>query len=325
MDPLSEVLSLIKPQSYVSGGFELGADVAIQWPEHAGIKCYAVVSGECWLTVEGVPGALKLTSGDCYLLPPGPPFCLATDLSRPPLDFRTILAARNSSAEPTCENGGCYLVGGHFLLTGGNAEILLKSLPPVVHIRKELDKGAMRWSLERIREEVLDPQPGGSLIAQQLAYMLLVQALRLHLKDGAKGGVGWLFALADRQMSAAIACMHGDPGRPWTLKKLAEQVGMSRSVFALKFKETVGTTPMEYLTRWRMLLAGEKLKNSDEPISAISASLGYESESAFGKAFRRIMGCSPRQHSRGRVGPALAPNSMENGSGNRLEMKAIGA
>jgi AraC-like DNA-binding protein len=151
----------------------------------------------------------------------------------------------------------------------------------------------MRWSLERMKEELRDPQPGGSLIAQQLAYVMLVQAFRLHLADGVRGGVGWLFALADKQMSAAITCMHDDPGHPWTLQKLAERAGMSRSVFALRFKETVGVTPMEYLTRWRMLLAGDRLENTGDSISAIALSLGYESESAFGKAFRRAW---PRLH-----------------------------
>lgn len=303
MDPLSDVLSLLKPLSYASGGYELGGDTAVQWPRHEGIKCYAVVSGRCWLSVDGVPDAVLLTAGDCYLLPPGPPFRLATDLSLPPVDFNTLRSAwRPGGSEVfTQEAGGCSLVGGHFVLTGSHADILLNSLPPIVHIRKESDKAAMRWSLERMKEEVHDLQPGGSLIAQQLAYMMLVQALRLHLAEGARGGVGWLFALADKQMGTAIACMHENPGHPWTLQKLAEHVGMSRSIFALRFKETVGTTPMEYLTRWRMLLAGERLKNSDECISVIASSLGYESDSAFGKAFRRIMGCSPRQHGRGAV------------------------
>jgi AraC-like DNA-binding protein len=175
-----------------------------------------------------------------------------------------------------------------------------------VHIRKESDKAAMRWSLERMREELRDPQPGGSLIAQQLAYMMLVQALRLHLADGTRGSVGWLFALADKQMSAALTCMHDDPGHAWTLKKLAERAGMSRSIFALRFRETVGETPMEYLTRWRMLLAGNRLTSSDDPISVIAMSLGYESESAFSKAFRRVMSHSPRQYRRGQ-GPLPVP------------------
>ena len=175
--------------------------------------------------------------------------------------------------------------------------MLLGSLPPIVHIRKESDKAAIRWSLERMKEELRDPQPGGSLIAQQLAYMMLIQALRLHLVEGARSGVGWLFALADKQMSTAIACMHDDPGHRWMLQELAERAGMSRSIFALRFKETVGETPMEYLTRWRMLVAGDRLKNSDDSISVIALSLGYESESAFGKAFKREMGCSPKQYS----------------------------
>jgi AraC-like DNA-binding protein len=317
-------LSLLKLRSYISGGFEVGGDTAIQFPKHQGIKCYAVVSGQCWLSVEGVPDAVLLTTGDCFLLPRGLPFCLATDLSLPPVDFLTFLSARGSGgAVSDNEGGGHYIVGGHFVLTGSPADILLKSLPPIVHIRRESDKAAMRWSLERMKEELRDPQPGGSLIAQQLAYMMLVQALRLHLADGTRGKVGWLFALADKQMSAAITCMHDDPGHPWTLQKLAERVGMSRSIFALRFKETVGSTPMEYLTRWRMLLAGDRLKNSDDSISIIALSLGYESESAFGKAFRRVMGCSPRQYSRGSTPTLRSLTANEASYDHQMELAAV--
>src|SRR6202790_100228 len=102
----------------------------------------------------------------------------------------------------------------------------------------------MRWSLERMMQELREPQPGGFLVAQQLAYMILVQALRLHLAEGLRGGVGWLFALADKQMSAAINAMHDDPAHRWTLQELAERAGMSRSIFALRFKETVGASSM---------------------------------------------------------------------------------
>jgi AraC-like DNA-binding protein len=300
MDPLSDVLSLLKPRSYSAGGFRVDGDIAIQWPKHPGIKCYALLAGQCWLSVEGFADRVHLTGGDCFLLPRGLPFCLTTDPSLTPVDFRTFLEARKEEgADAHNGTGGNYIVGGHFALAGSHADILLQSLPPIVHIRKESDKAAMRWSLERMKDELRDPQPGGALIAQQLAYMMLVQALRLHLSDGASGSVGWLFALADKQMSAALACMHDDPGHAWTLRKLSECAGMSRSSFALRFKETVGETPMEYLTRWRMLLAGNRLTTSDDPISAIALSLGYESESAFSKAFRRIMVRSPRQYRRG--------------------------
>jgi AraC-like DNA-binding protein len=284
----------------VSGNFGVNDDMAVRWPKHPGIKCYAVLAGQFWLSVEGVRDPVPLTAGDCFVLPRGLPFSLATDPSLTPVDFSTIhMAFHAGDALSNNESAGRYLAGGHFVLAGSHADILLKSLPPIVHIRKESDKAAMRWSLDRMRQELRDPQPGSSLISQQLAYLMLVQALRLHLADGAAGGVGWLFALADKQMGAAITSMHDDPGHPWTLQKLAERVGMSRSIFALRFKETVGETPMEYLTRRRMLLAGDRLKNSGDSLSAIASSLGYESESAFGKAFKRVMGCSPRQYSRG--------------------------
>jgi AraC-like DNA-binding protein len=298
MDPLSEVLALMKPQIYVSGGFALPIDLAICFPKHQGIKCYAMLAGECWLALEGVPEAVLLRAGDCFLLPRGLPFRLAADLELEALPYSDPRIGLWKRSETPAVPDAPYIAGGHFGLTGVHAETLLQSLPPIVHIRRETDKAAMRWSLERMREELRDPQPGSSLIAQQLAHVMLVQALRLHVTDGATTGPGWLAALSDRHMSVAIASIHSDPGHAWTLQALAERVGMSRSVFALRFREIVGVTPMEYLTRWRMLLAAERLKNSAEGLSAIAQSLGYESDSAFGKAFRRVMGCSPRQYSK---------------------------
>jgi AraC-like DNA-binding protein len=323
MDPLSDVLSLLKPRSYMCGGFDSGGDWAIQYPQHDGIKCYALVSGQCWLSVEGVPDAVLLKAGDCFLLPNGRPFCLASNLTLTPVDFKTIFTAPLNGRIASYNGGGdCFGVGGQFTFSGDHAGILLGVLPPIVHIRKESDKAAMRWSLERMMQELREPQPGGFLVAQYLASMMLVQALRLHLADGAIGGVGWLFALADKQMSAAISAMHDDPSHGWTLQKLAERAGMSRSTFALKFKETVGASPMEYLTRWRMLLAGDKLVNSRDPISVIALSLGYESESAFSTAFKRVMGCSPRQYSRSRTEAFDSHGEGETDRANQLESVA---
>jgi AraC-like DNA-binding protein len=299
MDPLSEILALIKPDVYVSGGFAVREDTAICFPSHQGIKCYAMLAGHCWLVVEGVADPVLVHAGDCFLLPHGLPFQLTTDLSLEPVLYTVAFArlGRGGEVLDTSE-GRCYIAGGHFPFAGVAAEMILRSLPSIVHIRRESDKAAMRWSLERMRAELSQPQPGTSLIAQHLAYTMLIQALRLHLTDAESTGPGWLAALADKQMSLAIVSMHGAPGYGWTLQSLAEKVGMSRSVFALRFRETVGVTPMEYLTRWRMLLAADRLKNSSDGLAAIAQLLGYESESAFGKAFRRVMGCSPRQYAR---------------------------
>jgi AraC-like DNA-binding protein len=320
MDPLSDVLSLLKPRSYSAGGFDMGGALSVQFGQHEGIKCYAVISGECWLAVEGVADAVRLKTGDCSLLPSGRPFRLATDLALTPIDAHTIFATvRQGSIHSFHGGGDCFIAGGHFAFTGNHAGILLGVLPPIVHIQKESDKAAMRWSLERMREELREPQPGGFLVAQQLAYMMLVQALRLHLAEGVSGGVGWLFALADKQMSAAITCMHDDPAHGWTLQELAERAGMSRSTFALKFKQTVGKSPMEYLTRWRMLVAGDKLTNSSDSISGIARSLGYESESAFSTAFKRAMGCSPRQYGRERKVASPSQSEQETVRADRME------
>jgi AraC-like DNA-binding protein len=303
MDPLSDVLSLLKPQSHISAGFDAAGSWAIAFPHNAGIKCYAVVSGTCWLAVEGVPEAVQLNTGDCFVLPGGRPFKLASDLAVAPVDPATVFSAAREGGIATWNGGGeLFLVGSRFVLSGNHADILLGMLPPIVHIRKQADQAALRWSVERMMQELREQKPGGFLVAQHLAHMMLVQALRLHLAEASKQpqtSVGWFFALADKHMSAAISALHEAPAQHWTLQTLAAHVGMSRSSFALKFKAMVGTSPMDYLTRWRMLLAGDRLANARDPISAIALSLGYESESAFSTAFKRVMGCSPRQYSRG--------------------------
>ncbi|WP_084214226.1 AraC family transcriptional regulator [Terriglobus sp. TAA 43] len=299
VDPLSEVLALLRPRSLACGAFAIPDDLAISFPKHQGIKCYAVLAGKFWLTLDGMADPIEMNVGDCFILPRGLPFQLASDLALKPVPYTVALDSLKKSAEtPHLDDGARYMAGGFFAFTGSHAEMLLHSLPPVVHIRREQDKAALRWSLERMREELRNPQPGTFLIAEQLAYMMLIQALRLHLADAASVAPGWLSALSDRHLSAAIACMHNDPGHPWTLHLLAQRVGMSRSVFAHRFRETVGATPMEYLTRWRMLLAADRLKSSNEGLSAVAQSLGYDSPSAFGKAFRRVMGCSPKRYAR---------------------------
>ena len=297
MDPLSDVLLLLKPHTYAAGGFDLGGDWSIQFSAHSGIKCYAMMSGACWLSVDGSAEPVPLTTGDCVLLPSGQPFRLAKDLDLEPVAIHVLLSGeRRGGIGVLNGGGGAMILGGHFVFTGAHADILLGAMPPVVHLRKDADMAALRWALERMRQELLEAQPGAALVAQHLAHMMLVQALRLYLAEGDGRSVGWLFALADPQMAAAISALHANPGARWTLQALAGEAGMSRSGFAQKFKATVGSSPIDYLTRWRMLLAGDRLVNGAEPVSAIASSLGYESESAFSTAFRRVMGCSPRRY-----------------------------
>ena len=244
-------------------------------------------------------GPIVLSPGDCYILPHGRPFQLATDTSVETIDYASPQAKQLwSTEEATEDRGGCLLIGGHFVLTGPQAELLLRPLPPVIHIKDEPGKAAMRFSLNRMKDEVAEVQPGSSLVVQQLAYAMLIHALRLYLDKERKDGTGWLFALTDKQLSDSLTRMHRQPERTWTLQDLATSVGMSRSGFALRFKQTVGSSPMEYLTRWRMLLATKELAGSSKGLIEIASSLGYESESAFGKAFKRVMGTSATQYRR---------------------------
>jgi AraC-like DNA-binding protein len=297
VDPLSDVLSLLKPRSYMFRGFDVGGAWSIQFRRHKGVKCFALGSGACWLVIEDVEEAIRLEAGDCFLLPRGRGFRLASDVTLKPVDAEAVFSGEGDGEVATVNGGGdLFGVGGHFAFGGEHAEILLGMLPPIIHIRAEHDREALRWSVDRLMREMREPRPGGSLIAQQLTSMILVQALRLHLAEQPSAGVGWLFALADKQLSAAIGAIHRDPGRRWTLQALADIAGMSRSTFALRFKGTTGVTPIDYLVRWRMLLAGERLTQSSQSVAAVALSLSYESESAFCTAFKRVMGCSPRRY-----------------------------
>ena len=300
MDPLSDVLSLLKPRTYLTAGFDAGGDWAVQFGDQTGrIKCYAVTSGSCLLSVDGVDEPVRLEAGDCFVLPSGRPFRLGSDPDLPAAPADEVFARpRVDGVAVHNGGGGLYLAGARFEVDSRHAEALLGRLPPVIHLRDSGDQAAWRWSLDRLREEVRDERPGASLVAHHLAHMMLVQALRLYLSEQPGDRVGWFFALADPGLAAAISAMHADPARRWTLAGLAALAGMSRSVFAARFRDKVGETPVTYLTRWRMMLAAERLATTRDPLARTAQSLGYESENAFSTAFKRVMGSSPRRYAR---------------------------
>jgi AraC-like DNA-binding protein len=302
MDPLSDILSLIKPRSYGLRGVDAGGDWALDFPPSESVRCYAFHSGHCWMALEGGE-PFRLSAGDFVLVSGGNAYRLYNGNPAVPIDafayFPSVPAGHTAVLNG---GGGCSGIGGYFHFDGLHAEMLLGLLPPIVHIAGDANKAALRSSIERLMIELRAPQPGSALIAEHLAQALLVEALRLLLAQGSRESSGWLFALADRQIHAAIAAMHAEPARKWTLHELARLAGMSRSTFALRFKEKVGEPPMDYLTRWRMMLAADRLANKGMTIAIVAPMVGYESESAFGAAFRRVIGYPPRQFAR-----ALAP------------------
>ncbi|YBV94548.1 AraC family transcriptional regulator (plasmid) [Phyllobacteriaceae bacterium JZ32] len=304
MDPLSEIFALLKPRSYITAGFDAGGRWALTLDDLAGrIKCYAVLKGTCWLSPGDDNASVRLNAGDCFVLPSGRQVKIGSDPTAEPRRASEVLDPNRSGEIVTYNGGGdVYLVGSRFEVSGRHAEMLLRTLPPLIQVKTSGDQARLRWSIELMMEEFREARPGASLVAQQLSHMMLVQALRLYLAEGSRSETGWLAALSDPQMSKAIAAMHRDPAFPWTLQELARHVGMSRSAFAQRFRERVGETPITYLTRWRMTLAGERLTNSRDTVAQVAASFGYTSEHAFNTAFRRTMGCSPRRYAKEAAG-----------------------
>ncbi|MGN8086415.1 AraC family transcriptional regulator [Ralstonia sp. 22086] len=297
MDALSDVLTLLKPVSYAFRGLDAGERWALSYPAGTGIKCYAVYSGACWLRVQGIDTAMYLRAGDFVLLAQGRAFRFDSQADVPAIDAEDFFSKVPVGEFGIIDGGGhCSGVGGYFDFVGRHAERLLGELPAVLHFTSETDKATLRTSIERLMRELREPAPGSVLIAEHVAQTLLVEALRLHLVQGTTAGPGWLLALADNRMNAVLSAMHSEPGKRWTLESLAQEAGMSRSSFAAHFKARVGMPALEYLTLWRMLTAADRLAKGREKISALAPALGYESESAFGAAFKRVMGCAPRQY-----------------------------
>ncbi|WP_076070952.1 AraC family transcriptional regulator [Sphingomonas montana] len=296
MDPLSDVLGLLKPSSYGFRGLDAGPAWALAYPSAEGVKCIAIHSGTCSIALAGGHAPMVLEAGDLILLPGRAAFSLYSAVGAPVTDAFAFFTSFPAGETGVLDGGGtCSGVGGFFDFTGLHTELLLGSLPPIVHIRAEATRAALGWLIDRLMRELRDPQPGGVLMAGHLAQTLLIEALRLHLVERSPHSAGWLFALADTQMRAVISAMHADPARRWTLADLARVAGMSRSSFAVRFKGAVGEPAMDYLTRWRMMVAADRLASGRVSIATVAPTVGYESESAFGAAFKRSFGHSPRE------------------------------
>lgn len=295
LDPLSDVLSLLKPKSAISAGLNAGGEWAIQFPAHEGIKFNAVMRGGCWVSVENEGEPLWIEAGDCFLLTRGRPFRIATNNTLPPIDSTSIFdKAINGIA--TCNGGGdFFLIGGRFSFEGNHAGMLADALPAIVRVRDASNQAAvLRWALEQLALELEQGSPGGALMADHLAQIMLLQVLRLWLASGQP--FGWLGALADQRLTRALTAMHASPERRWTLADLAGLAGMSRTSFAERFRASVGQTPLDYLTGWRMRLAADRLQHTGTSAGDIGYSVGYASEAAFSTAFRRVMGKTPTQY-----------------------------
>lgn len=205
------------------------------------------------------------------------------------------------------------------------ADIMLLS---IIHLQAS-ENHATPWfqsTLQFIASETSQSLPGGTAIVDRLAEVLFIQAMRTRMDSSySSANPCWLRALTDPQIGEALRQMHAEPGRPWTVAGLARSVSMSRSAFAERFRELVGETPLDHLTQWRMARAANMMRaNRPMKLAAIAAAVGYESESSFGKAFRRVMGKSPGKYGRLKREAKQGSNSGDFGSNKGAEGVRVG-
>jgi len=299
MDPLSDVLALLGARSVLSASLVTNGAWCLQFPAHDCLRFGSLAEGSCWLAGEGLADPVRLEAGDCYLLTDGRPYKIGSDLTVDVVQMRSVEARIVGRVIHYGDDHGTdrvLLIGGRFLLDAANASFLLDTLPPLIHIRAGSEQAAvLGWVLERLVAEQMANGAGATAMLVHLADIVLLQTLRACLAADKGELSGWLAALSDARIGKALGLMHEQPVRRWTLAELSGAVGMSRSAFAARFKTLVGNSPLDYLLRWRMRLAGQMLAKEKKPVSTVAHAFGYDSESAFSNAFKRVMGMPPRQ------------------------------
>lgn len=301
VDPLSDVLSLLRPHDCVAAGLDAGGDWSIRYAPHSGLKCIGIQKGGCWLAIESLGAPLWLGEDDCVILPRGKAFVLSARGVRLGETAETVHSAPAHGDTAQLGGGGdFFMTGARFLLAGQAAKMLMATLPDIIVIRAAAhDRAAtsetVRWAIARIAAELRQRRPGSASSIEHLSHVLLIELMRLHLEEGYEGQIGWTAALADPFLRRALAAMHQDLCGPWTVASLAVRAGLSRTAFAVRFARLVGQTPMGYLTLWRMLWAAKRLDRDGVTVAEVAAEVGYASESSFTTAFKRTLGTTPRR------------------------------
>lgn len=300
MDILTDVLNTLELKGWLSSRRELVPPWRYNFAVSQDSMFHVVRSGSAYLQVEGEPEPIRLEDGDLVLFPTGHPHSLYDDPASP-LTRLVHLDYNPDRGHHVVNHGGegspLLLLCGAFHFDYPNDFPLLQRLPKLIHIRGtqgRMDQG-FADILNIIARESASQQPATEVVLRRLTELLFIQVIRLWIAQETKAPSGWAGALQDQPISTALGLIHQSPDYRWTVKDLAEASALSRSAFSAHFTELVGEPPMTYLTRWRMLKATRLLKN-EVRMETIAEQLGYESEAAFRKAFKREMGIPPAQY-----------------------------
>lgn len=295
-DPLSEVISLLRPRAVFTKGISGAGRWGVRYTDFGHPSFCVVVAGACRLAVDGQE-ALALEAGDFVLLPTTPGFTIS---GFEPVVPELMDPKRAASAAGDVRHGAqdgppsVRLLGGYFLFESEDSGLLVSMLPRQVHVR-----GVERLSVlvRFLTDESAQQQAGRDLVLSRLVEILLVESLRLTQAPDAPAGL--LRGLGDARLAEAIRHMHADPAHPWTMAQLAREAALSRSAFFDRFTRSVGVPPMEYLLVWRMALAKDLLRRKDIGIAEVAERIGYGSASTFSTAFSRHVGQPPGRYARG--------------------------
>jgi len=274
---------------------ELAAPWGIEMPPMPGTLIFHLVTrGELVLEVDG--DTTPMAAGDVVLVPHGTGHAILDtpgSATTPLFDLpREELSERHERVRVPGPGPVTELVCGAVSFTGLGVGRLVRSLPPVLPADRGPGAAWVRAAFDIIGAESRSPRPGSDVITARLADILVVQAVRHWLESGTPDR-GWVAGLKDPLLGRALAAFHDEPGAPWSLASLAREAGMSRSSFAARFSDLIGEPPMAYVTTWRMDVAAKMVREERLPLVRVAERVGYQSEAAFNRAFRRAHGVTP--------------------------------
>ena len=294
-DPLGEALHILR----MNGAFYARSELTTPWgltmPAMPGnLWFHVATTGSYQLEVEG--GEVRtLAAGDLALVPHGEGHVLRSEPGAPApgiLDLdREVISERYEVLHHGGGGASATLICGAVRFDHPAARQLVQSLPPIIHV--EAAGAWMEGTLRLMAAEASELRPGGEAVITRLGDILVIQAIRSWIETDPAARTGWLGALQDRQIGRALTLVHREPARDWTVATLAGEVAMSRSAFAARFSELVGEPAMAYVARWRMHLALSALREEGATVGELADRLGYRSEAAFSRAFKRVVGVAP--------------------------------
>lgn len=297
-DALTDILKSVRMKGSVFSRAELDAPWAVESGELSFGIFHAVVRGSCWVRPEGVD-PIHLERGDVVLLPFGDNHVISDRSDGQPgaVGFEGSTDERGMG-RLTIEGDGPHttLLCGTVDFEPDSIHPTLSQLPAAIHVNGAA--GFVETCIQLMATEVAGPDAGSETVIARLTDVIIVYALREYLKNLAPGEGGWIGALSDPHISQALALIHTEPAHSWTAAELARHAGMSRSSFFDRFRELVGETPGQYLTRWRVHIAARLLREEGRSVATAGRMVGYATEAAFSNAFLRLTGVRPGAYRR---------------------------